>query len=403
MTARFSSTSNYLLDAFLFAFLLLFIEGGTDIPLVVLWLALTLLSGVAALIISWNKPYQPIPVLLAASAIMVLALIAGAAIGTFLVFIIISLYRLHARFSEIEDRHSGEGNFLVIFLLVFTVALVLSIFNPLGTSSKLLLPLAAGTIVFYTVSRIFYRFLTARRDGAKLWQAAAASGGITLLSAGTAYLVYLLADEARHLAGWLVGSILAVVLWPFAGALDWLVNYITGLQSEEEMLSNRNDMGEALEQPEILPSSGSVAFDYTIVAGIAIVLLVIGGILLMRKIKPDMEPVKEEAVAEIGRFTPVSEDPAESKLDPDYNMTDIHEIRRAFRKFEAEAAAAEKERFRHETIREWAEREGLPLSDSFFRIYDKVRYGSGHLEANEAFPFLQELEKIKRNFFKENV
>ncbi|HSJ37271.1 MAG TPA: hypothetical protein VK945_03535 [Planococcus sp. (in: firmicutes)] len=403
MTARFSSASAYLLDAFLFAFILLFIEGGTAIPLVLLWLALTLVSALVAMLISWRKPYSPMPVLLAATLIMALSLAAGATIGTFLVLTVISLYRLHARFSEIEDSSGGESYFLIQFLLVFTIALVLSIFNPLGTSSILLLPLAAAAIIFYTASRLFYRFLNARQDGAKFWQALSAAAGITLLSAGAAFFVYLLADEARQLAGSLVGALLAIVLWPFAGVLDWLVNLINGMSSEEDILNNQSNMEEALEQPEMLPSSGGTEFDYTIIAGIAVLLLVIGGILLIRKIKPDLGQPKEETVAEISRFSAVFDDPPEAKPDHSYSMVDIHEIRRAFREFEREAIAADKGRLAHETIREWARRRELPISDNFFRTYDKVRYGKGHIAEKEAFPFLEELQKIKRSFLEENV
>ncbi|TAA72158.1 hypothetical protein [Planococcus salinarum] len=403
MTARFSSASAYLLDAFLIAFVLLFIDGGTDIPLVVLWMALSFITGSVAMLISWRKPYNPTPVLLAAALVMALSLVAGASVGTFLAFTIISLYRLHARFSEIEDGNSGESSFLVLFLLGFTIALILSIFNPLGTSSTLLLPVAAGAIIFYTVSRISYRFLNARRDGAKLWQALAAAGGITLLSAGTAFLVYAVAEETRLLAGSLLGGILAVVLWPFAGILSWLVNMINGMTSEEEMLSNRDNMEEALEQPEMLPSSGGAEFDYTIVAGIAVVLLVVAGILLMRKIKPDLGQPKEEPVAEISRSAAVTEVEQDIKPNHNYDMIDIHEIRRAFREFEVEAIAAEKGRLPHETLREWAQRQDLAISAGFFHTYDKVRYSTGHLAENEALPFLEELDQIKRNLFKEKV
>lgn len=403
MTARFSSASAYVLDAFLIGFVLLFIEGGTDIPLVTLWMALTFGSGLVALFLSWRKPYHPMPVLLAAALVMAIAFVFGASLGTVLAFTVMSLYRLHARFSEIEDRNTGDSNFLMLFLLVFTIALVLSIFNPLGTSSVLLLPLAAGAIIFYTFSRLLYRYLNARQEGAKLWEAFVAGSGIAVASAAASFLVYLLADETRQLAGTVLGGILAVVLWPFAGVLNWLVNSLNGMTSEEEMLSNRDNMEEALEQPEMFPSSGGMEFDYTIVAGIAVVLLIIGGIFLMRKIRPDIVQPKEETVAEISRFENVSEGEPVTRANHHYGMVDLHKIRMAFREFEGEATAAEKERLSHETVREWALREELPLSTFFFHTYDKVRYGKGSIAENEALPFLEELEQIKRNFFRENV
>ncbi|RLQ92928.1 hypothetical protein [Planomicrobium sp. Y74] len=403
MTARFSSVTAYIQDAFLISFVFLFIDAGARFPLVLIWLGLVLASALTAAAVSWRKPYNPAPVLIAAGLVMALSLFAGVAVGTFIVLTIISLYRLHARFSEIEDKSSGESFFLILFLVIFTIALVLSIFNPLGSSHDLLFPVAAAAIIFYTVSRLFYRYLNARQEGAKFWQALIASTGIIAISGLASFLVYLLAEETRQLAGSIFGGILAVVLWPFAGVLNWLVNLVNGISSEEEMLDNLSNMEEQAEQTEDPPYSGGMEFDYTIIAGIGIVLAVIIGILLIRKIKPDLANQQEESIAEVIRLTEVENKAEELEPARGYNLVDIHEIRKAFREFETQATEAEKGRMEHETVREWAHREELPFTEFFFRTYDKVRYSDGSIAASEASPFVEELEKINKVFFRENV
>ncbi|MFD1031151.1 hypothetical protein [Metaplanococcus flavidus] len=401
MTARFSSASAYLLDAFLVAFVLLFLEGGGAIPLALIWLALTFVTALAAVLISWRKPYKPLPAIFTAIIIMAIALAAGVTVGIFIVLTIISLYRLHARFSEIEDGSEGEGSFLVVFILTMTFALIITLVNPATDPQNLIWALSAAAIVFYTVTRLMFRYLDARKDGAKLWHGLAAGGGIVFVSGMATALVYLFAPEVRHLAGRVVNSIIAVVLWPFAGLYDEFGKFIA--REGQNMSNSGGDPEPPPSDTQLFQDAETLEFDYTIGTAIVVLLLLIGGILLIRKIRKDTEEKAEESAVETSRFTAQPEAPVEPAAAPNYDMVDIHEIRRAFRKFEGEVAAVQRGRLAHETIREWAKREEVPVSETFFRIYDKVRYGRGGIAANEAFPFLEELEKIKMNLFKENV
>lgn len=403
MTARFSSASAYLQDAFLISFVMLFIDAEARFPLALIWLVLTLITAVLTMLLSWQKGYMPKLILVAGVLVMTLSLVAGVTIGTFIILTILSLYRLHTRFSVIEDDSNGESFFLLIFLLIFTSSLVLSILNPFGNSYDLLLPLAAATIIFYTLSRFFYRYLIARQDGARLSHALVAAVGITLVSAGTAAFVYLIADEARQLAGTIVGAVLAVVLWPFAGVLDWLVKFVNGLSNEEDVLKNISNMEDETEQPKEILFSETTEFDYTFIGVVAIVLIVIIGIFLLRKIKPDIGNQKKEIITEINRFSTVSAGPKELERAEKYDVVNIHEIRKAFREFEEKSMVAEKRRMEHETVREWAQREGLPFTEMFFKTYDKARYSDGNIARSEASPFFAELEKINKNIFLENV
>ncbi|WP_422123680.1 hypothetical protein DHX103_02405 [Planococcus sp. X10-3] len=401
MTARFSSASAYMLDAFLIAFVLLFLEGGGEIPLALIWLALTFVTAFAAVMISWRKPYRTLPVMFAAVIIMAAALAAGVTFSIFIVLTILSLYRLHARFSENEDGSEGEGRFLVLFLLTMTFALIITLVNPATDPQNLIWALSMSAIIFYTLSRLLFRYLDAKNDGGKLWHALAAGLGIILLSGGAAAVVYLLADKVRHVAGEVLGVIVFFVLWPFSGLYDRFGDFIAS--EALEMESTEGKIEPESSDTELFSGAETMEFDYTVGTAIVVLLLLIGGILLIRKIRKNTEQKVEERTAEISRFTTQPEAPVEPPAVHNHDMVDIHEIRRAFREFEREALTAQKGRLEHETIREWAQREDVQVSQSFFNTYDKVRYGNGGIAAIDAIPFLEELEKIKMILLKENV
>jgi hypothetical protein len=42
---------------------------------------------------------------------------------------------------------------------------------------------------------------------------------------------------------------------------------------------------------------------------------------------------------------------------------------------------------------------GWPATASFYHTYEGIRYGSGSVSEDEARPFLEELRKIKEEFF----
>lgn len=156
----------------------------------------------------------------------------------------------------------------------------------------------------------------------------------------------------------------------------------------------------------VFPESEPLEFNYLIGTAVVVALLLIGGFILIRRIRADKTLEKKEApIAEISRFSSVEETAEDevSRSNGTYSMVDIHEIRQAYRNFESHATASDHGRMPHETVREWAERIGLPFSSSFFSTYDKVRYSDGQIAASEAAPFLHELEIAKEKNFKKQV
>lgn len=404
MTSRITSASSYVLDAFLIAFVLLFLEGGSSIPLALIWMVLVFITAIAAVLVSWRKPYNPVPVMIVGAVIMLASVAVGVDIGIVLILTILSLYRLHARFSEIKDSSSGEGSFLTIYLLMMTFALIITLVNRDTDPHNLIWGLSMAAIIFYTVSRLQFQYMLARKDGAKLKHAVAAAAGITLLSGGAAAFVYLVADEARFLAGEALGMLIAIVFWPFRGIFDWGLNRL--IENKPEEVESTGIVEPAPTEATMFQASEPLEFNYLIGTAVVVVLLLIGGIILIRKIKADTTQQKKEApVAEISRFTSVDEKVEEAVLDSgrNYSMVDIHEIRMAYRDFESKAKASDHGRMPHETVREWAGRIELPFSTAFFRTYDKVRYSEGQIASSEAAPFLQELETAKENIFKKQV
>lgn len=404
MTARISSASSYVLDAFLISFILLFLEGGSSIPLALIWMTAVILTAITAVWISWGKPYNPMPAMIAGAVIMLASIAVGVDLGIVLVLTILSLYRLHARFSEIKDSSSGEGSFLTFYLMIMTAALIITLVNRNTDPHNLIWGLAIAAIIFYTASKLHFRYMQARKDGAKLKDALAAAAGITFFAGGIAAFVYLVADEARYLAGEALGILIAIVFWPFRGVFDWGLNIL--IDNKPEEVESSGNVETAPVEATVFPESEPLEFNYLIGTAVVVALLLIGGFILIRRIRADKTLEKKEApIAEISRFSSVEETAEDevSRSNGTYSMVDIHEIRQAYRNFESHATASDHGRMPHETVREWAERIGLPFSSSFFSTYDKVRYSDGQIAASEAAPFLHELEIAKEKNFKKQV
>lgn len=92
----------------------------------------------------------------------------------------------------------------------------------------------------------------------------------------------------------------------------------------------------------------------------------------------------------------------ERQLDYDYSKA-LVAVRTAYKEFEEEAQSSKAPRFRAETVKEWFSRMDWVQNDALFNTYDKVRYGSHTVSADEGSHFIEELNKIKNKYFVNNV
>lgn len=405
MNSRFLSAVNYMLDAFAISLALVFIDKETAIPLAIVWIILSALIAMVSFTVFLKRDYQPKLAIAIVLVVMALSIIAGASIFIFAAFSMMAMYRLHARFSMADDSSSRDGRFLMVFVLIFSAMMFFSLINPKADEDSLLYPIAIATIIFYVIARLLYRYIASRNDGALFSHVLLSIGGILGLSAAGGWLVYGLGENARQLAGSMLGGFVSIILWPFAGLLENITEYLSGLSTEEEMQENldKMDSEDAAKETHEAVEFATAEFDYSVLVIIVLLVFLFLLILWLRKVKPEKESRKEESTAEIQRFETAAMEEQQHSSALSYSKVDLDIIREAFRDFETLAADKGKGRHSYETVREWLQRMDWPVAEPFFNTYDFVRYGNGQISEQEAFPFLEEINKINEKYLKENV
>jgi MFS family permease len=406
MISRFWSAGNYLLDAFVISLVLVTINNEPAIPLAWIWLILSAGAAIFSFFFFLKFPYQLLPAGGIAVLVLALAIVVGVPVWLAVVMGLLTLYRLHARFSVFDDGDFHDGHFLLVFVLLFSGALVVSMFNPQADKTDDFYALAIAATAFYVLFRLFYRYMQTRREGVAFAMTAAAALSVIGLSGLCGFLVYFLAEGARKIAGLALGGILQIVLWPFSGLMEKVTEYLSGLSTEQEMKETLGKL-EPEKMPEETPSLGNpAAADFPVelmLAGILAVFFVLL-VLWLLKIKPEKEQLKEKESIKIERYaTPSVNVQQQPSLYGIYSEMDLQIIREAYRSFEQEAKAAGLGRKEFETVREWTERMNWNISDGFFKTYELVRYGAGKVAEIEAEPFLAEIKKIKEKYLKEHV
>lgn len=404
MNYRFLSAVNYMLDAFAISLALVFLDRETAIPLAIVWVILSAFTAIMSFLVFRNKEYQPKIAAAIVLAIMALCIIAGASLFIFAAFSMMAMYRIHARFSVADDS-GRDGSFLLVFVLLFSVMMFFSLINPTADGDNLLYPLAIAAIMFYIISRLLYNYTNSRNAGARFSHVLLSIGGILGLAAAGGWLVYSVGEYARQLAGAIVGGIVTVILWPFAGLMENVTEYLSGLSTEEEMQKNldRMDSEEATEEANEVVAAASAEFDYNVMIIIVLMIFLVLLVLWLRKMKPEKESRKEEKAVEIQRFETAAMEEQQRSSAVNYSEMDLDIIREAFRDLETTAAGKGKGRHSYETVREWIQRMDWPVAEPFFYTYDFVRYGDGKISEQEALPFLEEINKINERYLKENV
>lgn len=406
MTHRFLSASNYMLDAFAISLIMIFLTNETVIPLTVLWLVQSFAAAAVAFFIFASLPYQLWIVIAIAVGTMFPAVFFGASVWIAALFILLSLFRLHARFSVVDDGTNQDGNFMLILVLIFSVSLVIDLLDPASDSTAITFPIVIAAVIFYVLSRVVSRYLSAVKEGAGFFQALAAVFSIIGVSAIVSFSVFLLADEVRYAAAVAAGGILQILLWPFTGLMEKLVAYLSGLSTEPEMQETLKKIGQQEESEQVQDSIQSTSFDFPIEIFLSVILIisVIALIFWLRKVKPEKEIEKPTPSITVERYA-ASQPKTEEKLKTGftYGEAELQLVREVFREFDKEARAEGKGRKEFETVREWLERMGWPVSEDFFNTYNLVRYGNGSISEKEALPFIKEIQNLKEIFLKKDV
>lgn len=407
MTApRFLSAGKYMLDAFAISLFLVYLTNEAAMPLPAVWLVSSFAAAVLGFIIFTKRPYHVGIAAVLSVGTMSAAILFGAAWWMVILMILLAVYRMHARFSVVDDGTNADGNFLLIFVLLFCASLVVDLLSPLSDSSPVIFFIVVSALVFYVLFRMAYRYLLSKGQGATFVQAAGTALAVLGISGALSFFVWLLGDEARYGAALVLGGILRLVLWPFSGLMENLTEYLSGLSTDAEMEETLEKMGpdESEEQAQEMINSGSFDFPAEIFLAAGILVAATALIFWLKKINVEKGTEKPGNHVTVECFPTISETTeADAKSRIGYGDMDLQIVREVFRAFDREAAEAGKGRKDFETVKEWTARMEWPVTDQFFQTYDFVRYGAGSISEKEALPFINEIQKLKENFLKKDV
>lgn len=402
MTGKILPFSLFVLDCCLLALPLLLLGGRAVIPPSIMFLLAAIVAGVlmAAVLSKWN--YHPLSAVGICLFVMSSVLIAGASVYLYVVFVLISVQRLHVRFSEQQDEY--DGHFFLLFLLIFPFSLFALILWGEENRLTAFYAIAFFTLLFFTGSRLLYRY-TLAAPAVSRSSFLRAAGLLVLLPAAGALVFYLAADSVRVALGTALGGILTFVLQPFEGLIETL------LVSLEQLSLEPREAGERTESqvpPET--SSGEVTvytpplpYEWLAIPFLALLIIVL--VFWLRKQKyVNTEPAPAEAVsAEVSYGSVVLEEQEQWEKRVGYSAIDLPFIRKTFREFEREAMENGYGRDEAETVREWFSRLDWHVPAAFFSTYDSVRYGSQNISEADARSFLKEIEKIKKIFLQSGL
>lgn len=407
MTVRLISAIHLMLDAFIVSLVLAFVSSEAALPVAWSWLLAILMAACISCFLFSKRTYQLAWVL--GIATVATSSMWGTGLPLWLAVLLgmLTVYLIHARYSAVNEDFNHDHHFLVKFVLVFSICWVLLLLNPDQQTSRLLFTLVPTAVLFYVASQLFFRYRQSAADGARFSQAAKGFSVIMGASAVTALLTFFFADDVRWFAGSLVGGAIRILFWPLALLLEQTSELLSGLSTEEEMQENIDKLEtneKAASNDSAMTEAAPADFPVEILLGIVILVCAVLLVLLIKKIKPDSTMPKQEGKAVIKRHGHTS---AEQAFQPPvlvYGQSpELNQIREAFRRLEHTAKKQGVGRKNYETVREWLLRMQWDVTESFCITYDHVRYGDKQLPDAQALQFMNEIEKIKANYLKENV
>ncbi len=406
MNSSFIASMYILLDACIVSLVLVFASQEAGLPIALSWLIATSCAVLVSVLLFTKTPYQIFWGIGISSASSIGMWAMGGPIWLVILLGFVTFYLLHGRYSSFYEAIHTDHHFLIKFLVVFSVCWFFLLINPNEQSSTLLFVIAPVAVIAYVFLHLLYHVLNAKSTGARIGQAASVFGILLTFATFAAIVTSTLADEVRSGLGKLLGSVIRIVFWPLALALEQVNQFLSGLSTEEDMQETIDQLGpdeNTAQQDTAMSEVSSTDFPVEILLGIVIFASAIVLLLWLRKTKIERaRPEKTQEIAikrhETQQLIPVK---SNSSIVP--HELNLHQIRELFRELEKEAHELNKGRASYETIREWMSRMQWNVADSFYHIYDRVRYGDKQLPEEQVRYFIDEIEKIKNIYLKEHV
>ncbi|WP_391120592.1 hypothetical protein [Psychrobacillus sp. L3] len=398
---QIQSFGNYLKDMWFIVLIFVFIPNETTIALPFVWIGLQLVVAIACLF-SFRKtgPNMVIPFIVPTIILLFLFLF-GAPFWLFILGVVISIWRIQARFNTIQNEQTTDSSFSLLFLATFLFVHV----------TCFLLSYEAYRLLLYTV------FITgiALFVGIRLFSVSMNSSshnslkrtnilGIYIVSIATvaslSAFIYFLAPIIRKMVDVLFGGILRVVLIPFGPLMSYLEDLVSKLQMRQFEESAQVPVGEQaeIEKKEIIAGTNSNFPIEWILFGLAAIVIIFF-IRYLLKNKPDKLKIEQMEIEY--ENDEINEEEKQKSQSNSLYKVETSLLREKYVEFEMEAKSFEFERNKSETVREWFKSMNWHVESVFFQLYEEVRYGSHLISSDKAELFLKSLEEIRKYYFVE--
>lgn len=404
---RLISSERTVLELFLIVYPFLFVTVNAVVSSHYMWLLLSVFTGILTYLLFGKIEYSfgigiGIAMLLTAPFYF-----NGMPLTVVISLFIYSFWRLNANFGNTK---SHGWPFLLLNTILFTFFYLITklIFvnaNP-HEVMNIHVVLFGITTLFYFVNRFTVIGLIGRRlknfsitDTGKMF------GGLLGLGFLTFFAVYFLVQPIRL-------SIVAIATFLFSGIfmlfgkmvtpfIDWVIAKLDearakGLEGAEDEFIY---IDFSMQDEKIIFGATFKDTELLIITGIILAILFLFMIIVKGRKKAMLH---EQGSGFSSRSLGRGNEMKKKQLIYDYSQAE-NTIRNAYKKFEEAAQLSKVPRLRGETVKEWFSRMGWETDELLFDTYDLVRYGSKAVTEEEGMKFVDSLEKIKNNYFTNNV
>ena len=406
--ARLKNTESFILELSLIAYPLLLIAVSTLFSPHYLIIGLAIIGGVGSYLLFSKISYSIFWGLLISLLICIPFYFIGMPIIAIILIFVYVFWRMHTNYGI---ERLLRWNFLLINTVAFTVFyfitrsyLLKAQAIEVNKTNILLFVLLTGIFIILRYVVIYY--LGKRLPNFKLWEATKVFTIIMSAGIATYLFVYFFIEPIRtailSILGFLFGGIFTLIAAAITPLIDWIVAYLDYLRYKDYQEMEPPELGEAeFQADEVRTIAGIAEINIGIYVTIAVIIIaIIAVLIILRKRNHQMESsdITTHKIKSFGR----KKKQKEPKSSYNYSKT-TNVVRSAYIEFEKVANDAERPRFAGETVKEWFARMGWGRSEKLFSTYDKARYGGLSITEEESKSFVNALEKIKKEMFKEDV
>lgn len=370
-----------------------------------IWLFISIVGGVVSFFLFYNRDYSLGMGVGLALVLTAPLLLFHTPLMNVLLFFVYVLWRIQANFngSRIHGWPFLSVNTIVFVLLYFLSRLLFTYNNPEELMQQQLNLYLITSFLYFFIRMVSITVNSRLLGNFQVREAGRVFGYIVGLGALVFVMILFALDPVRRVFIAATSFLFGGVFTLFGKSMEPIIDFFSkGGERIEEKLAEQDSGYIDFEMQGELTTYGATSsiFEYTAYA-IALVLLIVITIIFIRKKGKKRDDGKQETYS--FSFKGKREKPeVQRQLLYDYSSA-RDEVRKTFEQFEKEAQIYNFSRMHGETVKEWFSRMGWKQKELVVSLYNDVRYGARTPSKGEQSMFIQELEEIKKTFFKKEV